>query len=144
MKKILSLCLLALVIAMGNVSEAQAGKKSEMRINYVLKNLGVSSSVQAKLRPLLESYHKDKKTANKEYDALKDKYRISMDSGTLTDKQAQALLDAKWVADQKELVVKKQYEQKFKTVLPVKKVWFCFDLLNDSKSKMSGNKDSDE
>lgn len=134
----------ALAIALGNIGTAYAGKKSEMRVNYVLQNIGVKRDVQTKLKPLLVSYLADKKAANKAYDDLKDKLKPSINAGTLTDKQAQQLLTLKWQADEKELAVKRQYETKFKTVLSAKKTYLCFDLLNDSKSKMRGDKDDED
>ena len=136
--RFLILCLIALAMCLGNASVAMAGKKSDMKVNYVLQNLGVKRDVQAKLKPLLVSYLADKKVANKEYDTLKDKLKPSIDNGTLTDKQADRLLQLKWQAAEKELAVKRQYETKLKTVLPSKKVYLCFDLLNDKKSKMMG------
>ncbi len=138
------LCLLALALSLGNTAASWAGKKSDMRVNYVLQNIGVKRDTQAKLKPLLVSYMADKKAANKEYDGLKDKLKPAIENGTLTDKQADKLLQLKWQADEKELAVKRQYETKFKTVLPSKKVYLCFDLLNDSKSKMSGGKSRDK
>lgn len=138
-------CLIFLLAAFGNIGTAKAGRKSDMKVNYVLQNLGVKRDVQARLKPLLVSYLADKKVANKEYDDLKDKLKPSIDAGTITEKQAQQLLDLKWKADEKELAVKRQYEEKFKTVLSVKKTYACFGLLNDSKSKMQEkSKDDDE
>ncbi|MBQ9560057.1 MAG: hypothetical protein IJV08_08755 [Bacteroidaceae bacterium] len=136
-------CLISLSVAFGNIATAQAGRKSDMKVNYVLKNIGVKSDVREKLKPLLVSYLADKKVANKEYDDLKDKLKPSIDAGTITEKQAQQLLNLKWKADEKELAVKRQYEEKFKTVLSAKKTYQCFSLLNDSKSKMAG-KDADD
>lgn len=136
--RFLILCLMTLAMCLGNASVAMAGKKSDMKVNYVLQNLGVKRDVQAKLKPLLVSYLADKKVANKEYDTLKDKLKPSIENGTLTDKQADRLLQLKWQAAEKELAVKRQYETKLKTVLPSKKVYLCFDLLNDKKSKMMG------
>ena len=145
--RIIILCLLTLVMCWGNTNVAFAGKKADLKVNYVLKNIGVKLDVQAKLKPLLVSYLADKKMANKEYDSMKDKLKPSISNGTITDKQADKLLVLKWQADEKELAVKRQYEAKFKTVLPSKKVYLCFDLLNDSKSKMlgesKGSKDED-
>ena len=145
--RIIILCLLALTMCWGNTNVAFAGKKADLKVNYVLKNIGVKLDVQAKLKPLLVSYLADKKMANKEYDTMKDKLKPSINNGTITDKQADKLLVLKWQADEKELAVKRQYEAKFKTVLPSKKVYLCFDLLNDSKSKMlgesKGSKDED-
>ena len=54
------------------------------------------------------------------------------------------MLTLKWEAAEKELVVKKEYEQKFKTVLSPKKTYLCFDLLNDKKSKVQGTDDKDD
>ena len=142
--RFLILCLMTLAMCLGNASVAMAGKKSDMKVNYVLQNLGVKRDVQAKLKPLLVSYLADKKVANKEYDTLKDKLKPSIENGTLTDKQADRLLQLKWQAAEKELAVKRQYETKLKTVLPSKKVYLCFDLLNDKKSKMLGKDAKDD
>lgn len=147
MKQIMTMWLLAIVMCLSFATEAMAGKKADMKVNYVLQNIGVKRDVQEKLKPLLVSYLADKKVANKEYDSMKDKLKPSIKNGTITDKQADRLLQLKWQADEKELAVKRQYETKLKTVLPSKKVYLCFDLLNDSKSKMLGEskgKDDDD
>ena len=135
--------LLALVMAFGTCGMAQAGRKADMKVNYVLQNLGVKRDVQQKLKPLLVSYLADKKVANKAYEDLKDKLKPSIEAGTITEKQAQQLLTLKWQADEKELAVKRQYEGKFKTVLTAKKTYLCFDLLNDKKSKVRGEDKED-
>ena len=132
---------MTLCLALGNIGMAEAGKKSDMRVKYVLQNIGVKRDVQTQLKPLLVAYLAEKKAANKAYDDMKDKLKPSIDGGTLTEKQAQNLLNAKWAAAEKELQVKKQYETKFRTVLSAKKTYLCFDLLNDKKSKMMGNED---
>jgi len=141
MRKLIAWTAFCLTLAMGNVGTAWAGKNADMRVAYVLKNMGISRDVQAKLRPLLVSYLADKKVANKPYDSLKDKLKPSIEAGTITEKQAQELLTRKWEAAEKELVVKRQYETKFKTVLSAKKTYLCFDLLNDKKSKVRGEEE---
>ena len=142
--KLFMVCLMAILVTFAGNTTATAGKKSEMRVNYVLQNLGIKRDVQEKIRPLLVSYLADKKVANKEYDSLKDKLKPSIEAGTITDKQAQKLLDLKWASDEKELAVKREYETKFKTVLSAKKTYLCFDLLNDKKSKISGQDKDDD
>lgn len=145
MKRLITLCLIALGMTLANIGQANAaGKKDGMKINYVLKNIGVNREVQAKLKPLLASYLADKRNANKEYDSMKAKLEPSINSGTITEKQAQRLLDLKWQAAEKELAVKRQYETKFKTVLNTKKTFLCFDLINDKKSKMLGEDKKDD
>ncbi len=143
-RKLIALALMCLALAIGNVGNAWAGKNADMRVAYVLKNLGINRDTQNKLRPLLVSYLADKKVANKPYDSLKDKLKPSIEAGTITEKQAQELLTKKWVAAEKELAVKRQYETKFKTVLSAKKTYLCFDLLNDKKSKVRGEKDNED
>lgn len=137
------LAILCLALALGHTDNAWAGKNADMRVAYVLKNLGIKRDVQQKLQPLLVSYMADKKTANKPYDTLKDKLKPSIEAGTITEKQAQELLTRKWDAAEKELAVKRQYETKFRTVLSAKKTYLCFDLLNDKKSKVRGEDEKD-
>ena len=141
--RFLVIALMTISMTFGMSTMALAGKNADMRVAYVLKNLGIKRDLQVKLKPILDSYMADKKAANKTYDNMKDKLKPSIEAGTITDKQAQALLDAKWVAAEKELAVKKEYEKKFKTVLSVKKTYLCFDLLNDKKSKVRGEKSAD-
>lgn len=143
-KKLIFLFVMCLTASMANIGSAQAGKNADMRVAYVLKNLGIKRDVQQKLRPILVSYLADKKLANKPYDDMKDKLKPSIEAGTITDKQAQELLTKKWDAAEKELAVKRQYETKFKTVLSAKKTYLCFDLLNDKKSKVRGGKEEED
>lgn len=143
-KKVIVCCILSILFLLCYGIDVQAGQKAELRVTYVLQNIGVKRDVQAKLKPLLISYQTDKKAANKEYDDMKAKLKPSIDAGTITEKQANALLRAKWLADEKELAVKRQYEEKFKTVLSAKKTYLCFDLLNDKKSKMLGKEAKDD
>ena len=142
--KLFITCLMAMLLLFTGNSTVLAGKKSDMRVKYVLENLGIKRDVQNQLKPLLISYLADKKAANKEYDTLKDKLKPSIEAGTITDKQAQKLLDLKWQATEKELAVKRDYETKFKTVLSAKKTYLCFDLLNDKKSKITGQDKDDD
>lgn len=116
--------------------------KQEMRVAYILKNIGVKKDTQQKLRPILFAYLKDKKAANQEYDDLKDKYKSAIKSETITEKQAEVLLTSKWACADKENAVKKSYMPKFRSVLSWKKTLKCFDLLNDKSSKVEGRKKS--
>ena len=136
--------LIIIVLLWGAPTLTQAGKNADIRVAYVLKNMGINREAQAKLRPMLQSYLADKKAANKPYDDLKDKLKPSINSGALTEKQAQTLLSLKWASDEKELAVKKEYEKKFRTILSAKKTYLCFTLLNDKKSKIRGGKGSNE
>lgn len=144
MKRI-TMILTALVLSFTmtlNVSAAPS--KSQRRIAYTLKNLGVDANKQKQLTPLLTQYLNDKKAATKRYDDMKKKYEVAIKKGTLTDGQAKELLEAKWDCDARELNVKKTYTVKLATVLPMKKVYKCFSLINDKMSKVDGTKQGKE
>ena len=142
--RIQSLAMLLLCLLMAIPASAKKAKVSNaQRVEYVLKNLEVKKDVKTRLKPLLENYLKDKDATSTSYDKMKDKLKPKIKLGTISDEQGQQLLDAKWAAEAKELQVKKQYEQTFKTVMPVKKVYECFRLLNDKNSKILNGDDDD-
>ncbi len=136
MKKTL-FALFVCLMCLGSTS-ATAQSNRAARVQYVLKNLDLDAAQQKKLKPLLEKYLLEKKVQTANYEDMKDDLKPRIDAGTLTDKQANSLLKAKWEADEKELALKKEYEPKFKAVISPAKVFKCYDLLNDKKSKIRG------
>ncbi len=138
--KTMKLWLMVFCLSLAMTAVAKSAKATNaQRVAYVLKNVGVKSDVKARLQPVLEGYLKDKDAANAAYDKMKAKLKPRIKLGNLSDQQAQQLLDAKWAAEEKELQVKRSYEQKLKAVVPVKKVYECFRLLNDKNSKVLGD-----
>lgn len=114
--------------------------KSERRIAYTIKNLKLNAQQQKALKPLLATYLDDMKEAKKQHKALEKKYENAIKTGTLTDAQAKALLQAKFESDQKETIVKKSYLPKFTATIPAKKVFLLYDFINDKMSKVDGVK----
>ncbi len=135
MKKIF-IALFVGIMCFGTNAVAQSNRAA--RVQYVLKNLELDAAQQKKLKPLLEKYLLEKKVQTANYEDMKDDLKPRIDAGTMTDKQANNLLKAKWEADEKELALKKEYEPKFKAVISPAKVFKCYDLLNDKKSKIRG------
>lgn len=125
-------------------TQSFAGAKQDKRVAYVLAQMKLPTETARKLKPMLQSYLKDKKDASSKYDALKDKYKAAIKKGVITDKQADELLKEKFSSDQKELDVKKTYSSKFRTVLSPKKTYICFTLLNDKWSKIEGGNSNDD
>ncbi len=119
---------------------AMAQSNLELRHQYVVKNLKLNKELTGKFSPVCKSYLEELKVAKSEYSKLKDKYKDAGKNGTLTNGQAEQLLNAKFEADAKELAVRKKYYEEFKKVLPLKKVYYAFDLANDKKSKVKGEK----
>lgn len=139
-KTLLLICALALAFATTQPLAAQSNQ--ELRYQYVMKNLKLDKTASAKFGPVLKNYLKELKEAKSGYSKLKDKYKDMEKAGTLTNGQAEQLLNAKFDAETKELAVKKKYYTEFKNVLPLKKVYYAFDLANDKKSKVRGNQSS--
>ncbi len=135
MRKIF-IALLLMLCPFASLCHAQTNR--DARVAYVLKNLGINADTQKKLKPLLQAYLADKKTAGAEYAAQKDKMKSAIKNGTLTNDQATKLLTLKWNAEAKETAVKRKYTEQFQTVLSAKKTYKCFTLLNDSKDKVMG------
>ncbi|MDE7378454.1 MAG: hypothetical protein K2N13_05755 [Paraprevotella sp.] len=119
---------------------AMAQSNLELRHQYVMKNLKLNKELTGKFSPVCKNYLEELKIAKSEYSKLKDKYKDAEKNGTLTNGQAEQLLNAKFEADAKELAVRKKYYEEFKKVLPLKKVYYAFDLANDKKSKVKGEK----
>ena len=120
-----------------------AGRKTDLRVAYTLRNMRLDKNTQASFEPLLRQYLEEKKKATKEYDDLKDKYKSARKAGTLTDSQATQLLDAKFKADAAELEVKRKWRTEFARVLKPKQVFLAFDYSGDKMSKIDGS-DKDE
>lgn len=143
MKKIcLSVLMTLMFTIVGTYDVMAAPTKQQKRVAYALKNLKLDAATSKALQPILLAYLTELKAAQKPYDDLKDKYKTDIDKGTLTDKVATALLTAKWNAAKAEVVVKQKYEAKFREHITAKKIWYCFDLLNDKMSKIEGSKKS--
>ncbi len=138
-KVVLGLCCLLCLALVAPTATAQTNR--QLRHAYVMKNLDLSKEQSARFAPVLKAYLDELKEAKSNYDKLKDKYRDMEKAGTLTNSQAEQLLNAKFDADAKELVVKKKFYAEFKKVLPLKKVWYAFDLANDKKSKVRGEEE---
>ncbi len=126
----------AILLAMPIAINAQS--KVEKRYAYTLKNLKLDKATETKFAPILKAYLKEKKEAGDIYDDVKDKYKSAVQAGTITDKQATLLLDAKIKSEVKELEVRKKYTDEFMKVLKPKKVYYALDLANEKISKIDG------
>lgn len=130
-------------ITLTAVQPAQAGRKTDLRVAYTMRNMHIDKKTQAAFEPLLRQYLEEKKAATQTYEDLKDKYKAARKAGTITDSQATQLLDAKFKADAAELEVKRKWRPKFAEVLKPKHVYMAFDYSGDKMSKIEGS-DKDE
>ena len=133
--------IIALLVAL-TATGAYAQKTSELRYNYVMKNLKLDKATATKAGPVIKSFIKEMKDAGDIYDDVKDKYKSDIKNGTLTNKQAASLNQAKVESATKEAAVKSTYYTKFKQVMSEKQTFLCFRLCADKKSKFVESKKS--
>ena len=137
MKKLIMTFLIALLPVVGVIS-VSAQNKEQIKSSYVLKNLRLDKNTASKFKPLFLNYLKEMKVAKDTYDDLKDRYKASIKKGTLTDSQANQLLNAHWNSDACELAVKKKYTTIFTSCIGAKRTFLAFDYASDSMKKMKG------
>lgn len=109
-------------------------KKDEKRLAYVVKGLKLDKSTQTKFSPLFRAYQKELREAKDVYNAPKRRLKSQITAGTLSQNQAQSLLNAHWLADEKEVAVKKKYTPLFVKLLGAKKAYQMFRLSNDKEA----------
>lgn len=143
MKNVIKLfiCIFFCTLITTNITAANP-TKAQKRIAYTIKGLKLNDAQKKSMQPLLASYLDEMHKAKEKYSALKDKYKTAIDNGTINDKAAKAVLDAKFEYEQLELRLKLKYMPKFLEVISAKKVLYCFDLINDKMSKIDGKKSS--
>ena len=125
----LAVMLLGLTVIMP--STAQAGKKRDARVAYVLKNLRLKSDVEAKFKPLLDAYLKELSDLKDPYKNLKDELQDAIDANKLTPAQCDQLFEAKQKQEEKEPTVQRKHYAKFKTVLTTQQAYRAMKLSDD-------------
>jgi len=135
--KLIMTFLIALLPVIG-VLDASAENKEQIKSGYVLKNLRLDKTTEAKFKPLFLNYLKEMKEAKDVYDNVKDKYKAAIKKGNLTDNQAAQLLNAHWNSDAREIAIKKKYTTIFTPCIGVKRTFLAFDYASDSMKKMKG------
>jgi hypothetical protein len=108
---------IVLFSALSLCSFAQGGKKEKieaLRVAFITEQLDLTTDESQKFWPLYNEYQDKLKAARREFKALPTSFA--------NDKEAQEYLDAELLFKQRELSLYKEYFDKFKKILPVKKV----------------------
>jgi hypothetical protein len=98
-------------------SFAQGGKREKieaMRVAFITQQLNLSTDESQKFWPVYNEYQDKLRAARKEFKAVSTVFTA--------DKEAQEFLDAELLFKQRELSLYKEYYDKFKKILPLKKV----------------------
>ena len=112
-------------------TSAQAGKKRDARVAYVLKNLRLKPDVQAKFKPVLEAYLKELSDLKDPYKKLKDELQDAIDTNKLTAAQCDQLFEAKQKQEDKEPALNRKWYAKFKTVITAQQAYKAMKLSDD-------------
>ena len=112
-------------------TSAQAGKKRDARVAYVLKNLRLKPDVQAKFKPVLDAYLKELSDLKDPYKKLKDEMEDAINANKLTATQCDQLFEAKQKQEEKEPALNRKYYAKFKTVITAQQAYKAMKLSDD-------------
>ncbi|HEY8366320.1 MAG TPA: hypothetical protein VIL57_04145 [Bacteroidia bacterium] len=95
-------------------------KMTEMRVNYVRENLGLTDAQNEKFIPLYKEKLEKVAALRKEQRSVAKDFKTNFESKS--DVEIDASMKAKFDAQLKVLNLEKEYYEKFKSVIPVKKV----------------------
>ncbi|MCD6020247.1 MAG: hypothetical protein K0S53_3368 [Bacteroidetes bacterium] len=105
------------------VALAQPGSKKDkieaLRVNFISQKVNFTSQEAQLFWPLYDEYNDKLDFARKSF---RQQFVKASDVTTLTDKEAEAFLNAELSLKQREFELYKEYFERFKKVLPVKKV----------------------
>ena len=131
MKHFMLFAALSLCLAVMIPTTAQAGKKRDARVAYVLKNLRLKSDVEAKFKPVLEAFLKELSDVKDPYEDLKDELQDAIDGGKLTAAQCDKLFELKQKQEEQEPAVLRKWYAKFKTVITTQQAYRAMKLSDD-------------
>ena len=123
MKHFMLIAAMFFCLAVTLPTSAQAGKKRDARVAYVLKNLRLKPDVQAKFKPVLEAYLKELSDLKDPYKKLKDDLQDAIDANKLTAAQCDQLFEAKQKQEDKEPALNRKWYAKFKTVITAQQAY---------------------
>jgi len=107
--------LMALLFTFNTFAQGDKRDKIEaLRVAFITEQLNLTSEESQKFWPFYNEYQDKLKAARKEFKNQKGTFA--------SDKEAQEFLDAELLLKQREVSLYKEYYDKFKKVLPVKKV----------------------
>lgn len=120
MKKIL---LLILLITSFNISFAQEHRREEIesfRVAYFTRQVGLNSEEAKKFWPVYNEMHEEIQKLHRERRIRHRNGRESNDN--LSDAELEKMINEEFISRQKELDIEKKYHEKFKDILPMKKL----------------------
>lgn len=116
---LLMLCVNTMLIAQQPIDEAKREKIESMRVAYITQKVNLTTQEAQAFWPLYNEMNNKLNTARK---AFRQEYNKDTNYDFATDKEAEAYLNASLSLKQKEYELYKEYYEKMRKVLPIKKL----------------------
>ena len=143
--KTLKITLIAIFTAIGITGMAQKQDRQNHRIaqadSILTVQLELTEKEQAEFLPIYHQYVKDKKANRLKFRPQKGKGSKKMED--LSDAEIEAIVQKRFEFTQADLNLKKSYHEKFKKVLPIKKVAKFYHVEKRIYRKGKGKFDSE-
>ena len=114
-------------------TNSKRDKIEELRVSFITQKVNLTSQESQQFWPLYNEF-------NDKLDNLKKTYRLNyiknFNADIISDKEAEALLTAELILKQKELDLNKEYYEKYKKILPIKKIALIKMAENDFKKEL--------
>jgi hypothetical protein len=113
---------LFVLVAFAVVAQPAASKRDKidaLRVSFINQKVNFTSQETQLFWPLYDEYNDKLENARKSF---RQQYIKNTDFTALTDKEAEAYINAELALKQREYELYKEYFEKFKKVLPIKKV----------------------
>lgn len=118
--KYIYVCLFVLVTFVSIAQPTSKRDKIEaLRVSFINQKVNFTTQESQLFWPLYDEYNDKLENARKSF---RQQYIKNIDFTSLTDKEAEAYVSAELTLKQKEYELYKEYFDKFKKVLPIKKV----------------------
>jgi hypothetical protein len=140
MKNISKLLAIFILIAGFNLAQAQKyegkdkaemkAKMESLKTEFVVEKAELTESEKKAFLPIYKSYLDE--LSKGKYEGKKGK----PDFATMSDKEVEAMLDKRFEDREARLKIERTYHEKFKSILPVKKVALVYQAERDFKKEM--------
>ena len=117
-------------------TNAKRDKIDELRVAFITNKVKLTNQETQQFWPLYNELNDKLENLRKAY---KINYIKNFNAESLTDKEAEALITADFILKQKEIDLNKEYYEKYKKILPVKKIALIKMAENDFKKELIKN-----
>jgi hypothetical protein len=131
MKKIFSCCIMAVCVVAIAVAQPPLNKINQYRQAFLIERLQLTDTEAQKFLPLLQEREGELFKIRQQR-----KQQMERDLASLSDAEIEKLIRQHFEMEQKELDIHKKYFEKFKTVLPMKKIALLARTEQDFKREL--------